>query len=63
MNKDKIFGISIEEIERQCDMHPLHCDKNSPINDNEYLEPCIRGAEKILKDKKKREMMKKIYRR
>lgn len=63
MNNDKIFGISIEEIDRQCDMHPLCCDKNSPIKESEYLEPCIRGAEKILKDEKKREMIKKIYRR
>lgn len=63
MNDDKIFGISLEEIERQCNMHPLHCDKNSPINDGEYLEPCIRGTEKILKDEEKLEMMKKIYRR
>ena len=63
MNNNKIFGISFEEIEKQYDKHPLHCDKNSPINENEYLEPCIRGTEKILRDEKKREMMKKIYRR
>lgn len=63
MNDDKIFGISLEEVERQCNMHTLRCDKNSPINNGEYLESCIRGAEKILKDEKKREMMKKIYRR
>ncbi|MCM1249188.1 MAG: hypothetical protein NC251_12265 [Lachnoclostridium sp.] len=58
-----IFGISIEEIDRQLSMNPVSCDKNSPINANEFLEPCIRGGEKILKDEKKRNMMKKIYRR
>lgn len=62
MNNDEIFGIDIEEIKRQCTLNPIHCDKNSPINESEYLEPCIRGAKKILEDNKKREMIKKIYR-
>ena len=63
MNNNNIFGVSLEEIERQCSMHPIHCDKNSPINETEYLEPCIRGAKKIMEDEKKKEMIKKIYRR
>lgn len=63
MKNDEIFGISIEEVERQCALNPIHCDKNSPIHESEYLEPCIRGAKKILEDNKKREMIKKIYRR
>lgn len=60
---NKIFGVNLSEIERQCSMNPIHCDKNSPINEREYLEPCIRGAKKILGDEKKRELIKKIYRR
>lgn len=63
MNKEMIFGIEIKEIDRQLSMNQITCDKNSPINKDEFLEPCIRGGEKILKDEKKREMMKKIYRR
>ena len=63
MSKEKIFGISVDEIERQCSMNPIQCDKNAPIRESEYLEPCIRGARKILEDEKKREMVKKIYRR
>lgn len=62
MDKNTIFGISLEEIDRQLSMHPLSCDKNSPINLNEFLEPCIRGGEKILSDDNKRAIIKKIYR-
>lgn len=63
MSKKMIFGIDVEEIERQISMNPISCDKNSPINENEFLEPCIRGGKKIMEDEKKREMIKKIYRR
>lgn len=63
MSNEEIFGIDIKEIERQCTLNPIHCDKNSPINETEFLEPCIRGAKKIIDDDKKREMIKKIYRR
>lgn len=63
MSKEMIFGISIEEIDRQLAMNPISCDKNSPINSNEFLEPCIRGGKKILADENKRQMLKKIYRR
>ncbi len=63
MQNKQIFNISLQEIEQQCNIQPSHCDKNSPLPDGEYLEPCIRGAHKILQDKSKREMMKRIYRR
>lgn len=63
MAKETIFGIPVEEIERQLSMNPVSYDKNSPINPNEFLEPCIRGGKKILADENKRQMMKKIYRR
>ena len=63
MSKDTIFGVKIQEVERQCKMNPIHCDKNSPINEKEYLQPCLRGTQKILSDSKKRELIKRIYRR
>lgn len=63
MGEGTIFGISIEEIDRQLNMNLVSCDRNSPFNANEFLEPCIRGGRKILEDEKKRQMMKKIYRR
>lgn len=63
MTERRIFGVDVKEIERQCSMNPTQCDKNSPINENEYLEPCLRGAKKILDDPQKRAMIKKIYRR
>lgn len=63
MAKETIFGIAMEEIDRQLSMYPLACDKNSPINSNEFLEPCIRGGKKILADENKKQMIRKIYRR
>lgn len=63
MSENMIFGIPIEEIDRQLSMNPVSCDKNVPINAGEFLEPCMRGGRKVLADKKKRQMIKKIYRR
>lgn len=63
MENEKIFGIDVKEIERICSKHPILFDKNSPIDDGEYLEACLRGAKKILEDDKKRELLKQIYRR
>lgn len=34
-----------------------------PIKEGEFLEPCIRGGQKILSDPKKRKMMKEIFRK
>ncbi len=62
MNNKKIFGMDVAEIERICSKHPVSVDRNSPINKGEYLDPCIRGAEKIIKDNKKLTLMRKIYR-
>ncbi len=63
MTKEKLFGITMEEIDRQLAMNPMSYDKNSPINPDEFLEPCIRGGEKILANEQKRQMIKQIYRR
>ena len=33
-----IFGIEIKEIDRQLSMNQITCDKNSPINKDEFLK-------------------------
>lgn len=58
----KIFGVDVREIERLCSKNPILFDKNSPIDESEYLEPCLRGAQKIMEDGRKRELLKQIYR-
>lgn len=63
MENEKIFGVDVKEIERICSKNPILFDKNSPIDESEYLEPCLRGARKILEDEKKRDLLKQIYRR
>ena len=62
MKKDgNIFGISKEEIKRQCSIKNLEGDlTQAPIVKGETLEPCIRGAKKILKDSETLKMVKKI---
>ena len=56
MPNEKLFGIDIREVKKQIEMNPFSCDMNSPINEGEFLEPCIQ-------DEEKRMLMKKIYRR
>lgn len=60
MSSKKIFGMPVEEVRKICALDKTPCDKNSPINPSEYLEPCIRGADKILADEEKRLMIKRI---
>lgn len=57
MAREFLFGISLEEIDRRCMSNDIPCDKNSPIDHTEYLEPCIRGAEKILKDEETKKLV------
>lgn len=61
-NEKTIFGVSIDKIKKQCINTSHSCDSNSPIKDNEYLAPCIRGGIKILNDPEKKEMMREILR-
>ena len=61
----RVFGLTEEEISCQSkdnySVDPEH--KMSPINpDDVFLEPCIRGGEKILDNPEKKEMFKRIYR-
>lgn len=57
MARKFLFGLSSEEFDRRRMSNDIPCDKNSPLNPNEYLEPCIRGAEKILKDEETKKMV------
>lgn len=58
MAREFLFGLSQEEFDRRCMSNDIPCDKNSPIDPNEYLEPCIRGAEKILKNEETKKLVK-----
>lgn len=58
---NSIFGIELEEIERQCAADTLKRDSNSPIKNFETLEPCIAGGNKILEDKELKSFFNKIY--
>ena len=66
----KLFNVDESVVRKELNIsrkgangrHGYYVDSLSPINGNEYLEPCIRGAEKLLKDPKQRTMMKEIYR-
>ena len=61
MEKETIFGVPIDEIRRQLqakpdyDVDPEY--KLKPINPVETLEPCLRGAQKILVDPELKAMM------
>ncbi len=52
MKKDEsIFGISREKIKKICNIKSLEGDlAQAPIVNGETLEPCLRGAKKILED-------------
>ena len=63
----KMFNLTDEQIRKQAgtktrrDIDPE--SKMSPISPcDTFLEPCIRGGEKILADPEKREMFYRIYR-
>lgn len=62
---EKIFGLTLEQIRNQAgkshEVDPEYA--MGPINPNDtFLEPCLRGAQKILDDPEKKEMMKRILR-
>jgi len=62
-----MFNITGEQIKKQMGSRK-HSDvdpesKMSPINPGDtFLEPCIRGSQKIINDPEKREMFYRIYR-
>ena len=67
MNENKVFGLTHEQIKKQLASRDYEVDPQSGFNSIEptatFLEPCIRGAKKILSDPEKREMFKSVYRR
>lgn len=56
-----IFGMSREEITRQCDADTRMYDSNSPIQTVGTLNPCIEGGKKILADEELRNFFRRIY--
>ncbi len=63
MNDNReIFNLTIDQIEKLSGTRNDKCDYNTPIRKGETLEPCLRGAKKVMADEKKREMMYRIYR-
>lgn len=63
MKEDRtIWGIPIEEVERQCKTVSIQCDSNTPINASYgALDPSIEGGKKILSDPKLCEFFYKLY--
>jgi len=63
----KLFNMTEEQIRKQSGTRPGYDidpeSKMSPISPNDtFLEPCIRGSQKIMNDPKKKEMFYRIYR-
>lgn len=57
-----MFNMTEEQIKKMSGFHDDKCDYNTPIREGETIEPCLRGAEKLLKSNEQREMMYRIYR-
>ena len=64
MSENKIFGYTQEQIQRQTDFRKYSVPpKASPITPTDiFLEPCIRGAEKVKSDPQQEKMFKEINR-
>lgn len=62
MSEKKIFGLTQEQLKKQSGKISDSPENQTPIRKGETLEPCLRGAKKILADKGKTEMMRRIYR-
>lgn len=60
-----MFNLTGEQIKKQMGSRDYDIDpesKMSPISPGDtFLEPCIRGSEKIVNDPEKREMFYRIY--
>lgn len=57
-----MFNMTEEQIKKLFGGKDDKCDYNMPIQEGETLEPCLRGANKILNSPDQREMMYRIYR-
>ena len=52
-----MFNLDDETVRRVCESHKEKCDSNAPIRNENFLDACVRGAEKI--DDKTRTMLQK----
>ena len=57
----KVFNMTLEQFNKMAGKNDNICDHNRPIRKEETLEPCLRGAQKILDDPSQKEMMYRIY--
>ena len=55
-----MFNLSDEAVLKQCQAGGIKSDANAPIRKGETLEPCLRGADKILNDDSMSKMFRKI---
>ena len=66
MSDEKIFGLTKEQIRKQSGSRDHAVDPESkakPIREGDtFLEPCIKGSQKILNDPEKKAMFNRIYR-
>lgn len=65
VSEEKIFGFTLEQIRKQTGKRGPEVDPEfdmGPINPRDtFLEPCIRGSQKILDNPEMRKMMYRIY--
>lgn len=59
---DKIFGISVEEINRQCLSAAQLTSNTPPLTKFSTIDPCISGGTLILQDEGLTNMLRNIYR-
>ncbi|MCM1047906.1 MAG: hypothetical protein NC433_05730 [Clostridiales bacterium] len=59
----QIMGVDVHEIRRQCKASILKCDSNSPIEEFETLEPCIKGGEEIISNPELLQFFRTLYTR
>ena len=56
-----ILNMTKEQLRRMAGEEKHRCDHNTPIIEDETLEPNLRGGDKILGNPEKKDMMYRIY--
>ena len=59
--KETILGVSLSEIERQCQACYTQSQFDQPLNLRDYKDVIVEGGEKILNDAKTLKLVRKIY--
>ncbi len=60
--KETIFGISLDEIHRRCNVSTIKDYSDYPLCSSfESLESCLEGSKKILTDKALIAMLRELY--